>query len=335
MKAWVFDRYGKDAALRAADLPAPVAGAGQVVVAVAAMALNVLDLKVRDGDLKAILPHGMPMVPGHDLAGTILSCGPGVTGWAPGDAVIACTGARNPGALAEQMAVDATCLSHAPKGIGASEAAGLSLAALTAWQALVDLGALKPGQKVFIQAGSGGVGSIAIQLARHLGAHVATTCSAANADLVRALGADEVVDYRTQDFSAVLSGYDLVLHSQDKASLDAGLRILKPGGLMVSLTGAPDPEFARDYGPNALFRLIVRLIGAGVRRRARKLGVRYRFLFVTPEGAELEQVVQLVESGAIRPVTDSRFPFAQADKALARLAGGRARGKVVVEVAGA
>lgn len=331
MRAWFFDRYGKTTPFRMGEALVPQAAKGQVVVVVHACALNVLDLKVRDGALKAVLPHALPLTPGYDLAGIIESCGPGVSGWKVGDAVIACTGARNPGALAERVAIDAALLAPAPRGTDMADAAGLPVAALTAWQALVELGNIGPDAKVFVEAGSGGVGTLAIQLAKHLGAYVATTCSAGNADLVRSLGADQIIDYRSQDYGAMLSDFDLVLHSQDAASLDKGLRILKSGGLLVSINGTPDIEFARDYGQNLLFRVILRAIGIGIRHRARRLGVRYRFLFMRADGAQLTEISRLVSEGVLRPVTDSRFPFDKAEKALARLASGRARGKIVVE----
>lgn len=212
------------------------------------------------------------------------------------------------------------------------EAASIPLVGLTAWQALVERAGLRKGQKVFIQAGSGGVGTIAIQLAKHLGATIATTTSAANADLVKSLGADIVVDYRKDDFEQVLSGYDVVLNSQDSKTLEKSLRILKPGGVAVSISGPPDPEFAREKGLNPLLKLVLRLLSAGIRRRAKRAGLRYSFLFMAGNGAQLAEITALIEAGIIRPVIDRVFPFEQTNEALAYIEQGRAKGKVVIKV---
>lgn len=220
-----------------------------------------------------------------------------------------------------------------PANISMEEAASIPLVGLTAWQALVEVGKLKPGQKVFIQAGSGGVGTFAIQLAKHLGAVVATTTSAKNVELVKSLGADLVIDYKTQDFEKVLSGYDLVLHSQDAKTLDKSLRVLKPGGLLISISGPPDPEFAREQGMNLFLKLVMRLLSHGVRKKAGKLGVRFSFLFMRAQGQQLREIASLIESGVIRPLVDKVFAFEKTGDALAYVETGRAKGKVVIRVA--
>ncbi len=333
MKAWFIARYGKARPLTLGDAAEPEPGPGEVLVAIEAAGLNQLDLKVRGGELKAVLPYKLPLIAGFDLAGIVLRTGAEAGPWRPGDAVIACAATTRPGTLTERIAIDHRLLAARPANIPAEDAAGLPLVALTAWQALVELGQMKPGQKVMIEAGSGGVGTIAIQLAKHLGLHVATTCRARNAELVRALGADEIIDYTTQDFSTVLRGYDMMLHSQGAGTLDRGLSILKPGGLLVSINGTPDLEFARDHGRNAVFRLAIRLISSRLRRKVRRMGLRYRFLFMRADGAQLTELARLFEQGALRPVTDRVVPFDQAAAAMDYLASGRARGKVVVKAA--
>ena len=160
-----------------------------------------------------------------------------------------------------------------PKNITMEEAASIPLVGLTAWQALVERANLKKGQKVFIQAGSGGVGTFAIQLAKHLGATVATTTSSANIGLVKRLGADIVIDYKTEDFEKVLQNYDVVLHSQDAAALEKSLRVLKPGGTLISISGPPDPAFAKEIGAPWFVSLIVRLLSSGVRKKATRRDV--------------------------------------------------------------
>jgi NADPH:quinone reductase-like Zn-dependent oxidoreductase len=219
-----------------------------------------------------------------------------------------------------------------PKNISMDEAASLPLVGLTVWQALVEKANLKKGQKVFIQAGSGGVGTIAIQLAKHLGATVATTTSAANFDLVKSLGADVVIDYRKDDFENKLKDYDLVLNSQDKKSLEKSLRILKPNGKVISISGPPDPDFAIQINGNWFVKIVMRILSAGVRKRAKRLGVNFSFLFMKADGEQLGQITKLVETGVIRPVMDKVFPFEQANEAMSYVESGRAKGKVVIKV---
>jgi NADPH:quinone reductase-like Zn-dependent oxidoreductase len=212
------------------------------------------------------------------------------------------------------------------------EAASIPLVGLTAWQALVEVGKLKAGQNVFIQAGSGGVGTFAIQLAKHLGATVATTTSTKNVELVKSIGADLVIDYKTQDFEKVLSGYDLVLHSQDTKALEKSLRVLKPGGLLISISGPPDPTFAEEFGLNLFLKLVMRLLSRSARKKAKSLGVRFSFLFMRAQGQQLSEITSLIESGVIRPVVDRSFPFERTGDALAYIETGRAKGKVVIRV---
>jgi alcohol dehydrogenase len=210
------------------------------------------------------------------------------------------------------------------------EAASIPLVGLTAWQALVERARVQPGQRVFIQAGSGGVGTIAIQLAKHLGATVATTTSAANAQLVADLGADIVIDYRTEDFETVLADYDVVLHSQDTKALEKSLRILKPGGRLISISGPPDPAFASEVGAPWFVRPVLAATSAQVRRQARRRGVDYQFLFMRADGGQLTELTALIDAGTIRPVIDRTFPLEATLDALAHVESGRSRGKVVV-----
>ncbi|MDZ7650728.1 MAG: NADP-dependent oxidoreductase [Cytophagales bacterium] len=212
------------------------------------------------------------------------------------------------------------------------EAASIPLVGLTVWQALVEKANLKKGQKVFIQAGSGGVGTFAIQFAKHLGATVATTTSAANFDLVKSLGADVVIDYRKDDFENILKDYDVVLNSQDKNALEKSLRVLKPNGKVISISGPPDPDFAEQIHANWFLKTVMRILSAGVRKRAKRLGVNFSFLFMRAEGNQLSQITSLIESGAIRPVIDKVFPFESTNEAIAYVESGRAKGKVVIKV---
>lgn len=333
MKAFVVDNYKKKGALRLVNLPEPELRDDDVLVRVHATAVNVLDSKVRDGEFKLILPYRPPFVLGHDVAGIIVRVGPKVRRFKAGDEVYARPRDYRVGTFAEFIAINEADVALKPKNISMEEAASIPLVGLTAWQAIAELGKLKPGQKVFIQAGSGGVGTFAIQLAKHLGATVATTTSTRNLELVKSLGADVVIDYKTQDFEQVLSGYDLVLHSQDTKALEKSLRVLKPGGLLISISGPPDPEFAREQGLNLFLKLVMRLLSRGARKKAKSLGVRFSFLFMRAQGQQLSEITSLIESGVIRPVVDKVFPFEKTGDALAYVETGRAKGKVVITVA--
>lgn len=330
MKAFVLDAYAKAARLRLTDHPDPQPGPREVLVRIHAAGLNQLDSKIRDGAFKPILPYKLPLILGHDLAGVVEAVGAAVTGFAPGDAVFARPRDGRIGTLAERIAVDHDDLALMPQTLTMAEAAGIPLVGLTAWQALVELADVQPGQKVLIHAGSGGFGSIAIQLAKHLGATVATTTSTGNLDMVRALGADLALDYRKEPFETVLSGYDLVVCGLDGDTLAKSLRVLKPGGRLISISGLPTPEFARRQGMTWLMQQVMRLLTLGIRRKARARGIRYDFLFMRADGGQLAQLAALIEAGAIRPVIDRIFPFDQTNDAFAYLDTGRAKGKVVV-----
>ena len=332
MKAFVVDRYQKRTALRLADMPTPELHEDEVLVEVHAAGVNLLDAKIRGGEFKLILPYRLPLILGHDVAGVVARVGPRVRQYKVGDEVYARSDDFRIGTFAEFVPVKEASLALKPKGLTMEEAASIPLVGLTAWQALVEKANLKKGQKVFIQAGSGGVGTFAIQLANHLGATVATTTSTTNVALVKSLGADVVIDYKTQDFEDVLRDYDVVLNSQDGKTLEKSLRVLKRGGKLISISGPPDPEFGKEVAAPGFVRLVMRLLSSGVRRKARGLGIGYSFLFMKASGSQLREITRLIEAGAIRPVMDQVFPFASTNEALAYVEAGRAKGKVVVRI---
>ncbi|MES2948489.1 MAG: NADP-dependent oxidoreductase, partial [Pseudomonadota bacterium] len=290
------------------------------------------DSKIRSGEFKLILPYKLPLILGHDVAGTVVKVGRRVRQFKLGDAVYARTDDFRIGTFAEFVPVKEASLALKPEGLTMEEAASIPLVALTAWQALVEKAKLKKGQKVFIQAGSGGVGTFAIQLAKHLGATVATTTSTGNVALVKSLGADVVIDYKTQDFEDVLRDYDVVLNSQDNTTLVKSLRVLKPGGKLISISGPPDPAFGKEIQAPGFVRLVMRLLSAGVRHKAKRLGVDFSFLFMKANGTQLREITRLLDAGVIRPVVDRVFPFAETNAAMAYVEAGRAKGKVVVKV---
>jgi NADPH:quinone reductase-like Zn-dependent oxidoreductase len=332
MKAFVVDKYNKKGILRLADMPEPVLGDNDVLVEVHAAGVNLLDSKIKTGEFKLILPYRGPFILGHDVAGKVVRVGSKVRKFKPGDDVYARPRDGRIGTFAEFIAMDEADVALKPENLTMEEAASIPLVGLTAWQALIERASLKKGQKVFIQAGSGGVGTFAIQLAKHLGATIATTASAASADLVRGLGADVVIDYRKDDFEKVLSSYDVVVNSQDAKTLEKSLNVLKPGGKLISISGPPDPEFAREKGLNVGLRLVLRLLSRGIRAKSKRRGVKFSFLFMWAQGEQLGKITSLIESGAIRPVVDRVFPFEATNEALAYVETGRAKGKVVIKV---
>lgn len=332
MKAFILDKYKKSGALRFGDRPEPAVGDEDVLVDIHAAGLNPLDSKIRDGAFKPLLPYRPPLILGHDMAGRVVRVGAKVRRFKAGDEVYARPRDGRIGTLAERIAVHEADLALKPRNLTMEEAASIPLVGLTAWQALVERAGLRQGQKILIHAGSGGVGTFAIQLAKHLGAMVATTTSTANVDLVRSLGADVVIDYKTQDFETLLSGYDVVLNSLGDATLQKSLSVLKPGGKLISISGPPDPDFARQKGLNWGLRQLMRLLSFGIRRKAKGRGLAYSFLFMRADGGQLSHITALIEAGAIRPVMDRVFPFGATNDALAYLDTGRSKGKVVVKL---
>ena len=332
MKAFVVHKYKKTRPLLVANVPEPELQGDDVLVQVHATGVNLLDSKIRNGEFKLILPYRPPFVLGHDVARTVVKAGPQVKRLKVGDEVYARPRDHRIGKFAEFIAINEADVALKPKNLSMEEAASIPLAGLTAWQALIERANLKKGQKIFIQAGSGGVGTFAIQLAKHLGATVATTTSAANFDLVKSLGADVVIDYRKDNFEKILSGYDVVLNSQDAKTLEKSLSVLKPGGKLISISGPPDPEFAKEQGLNLVLRMVLGFLSRGIRTKAKRHGVKYSFLFMRAQGDQLSQITSLIESGAIRPVVDRVFPFEATNEALAYVETGRAKGKIVIKV---
>ncbi|MEN4937111.1 NADP-dependent oxidoreductase [Stenotrophomonas sp. TWI1151] len=332
MKAFLVDRYGKKETGRIGDAPQPPLRDDDVLIRVHAASVNALDTKIRTGEFKLILPYRLPLILGNDMAGTVVSVGAGVHHFNPGDEVYARPDDDRIGTFAEFIAVNAASVALKPGNLAMVEAASLPLVALTAWQALVETAQLKAGQKVFIQAGSGGVGTVAIQLAKHLGAFVATTTSTANVAWVKDLGADVVIDYKQQDFATELRDYDVVLNSLGKDELTRSLQILRPGGHLISISGPPTPAFASARALAWPLKQVMRLLSHGIRSKAKQKGVTYTFVFMRASGQQLSEITSLVEAGAIHPVIDRVFPFQQTQGALAHVESGRAKGKVVVEM---
>lgn len=332
MKAFILERYGKKGGVRLGEMPEPELHDDEVLVQVHAAGVNLLDSKIKSGEFKLVLPYRLPLILGHDVAGVVLRVGPRVRHFKPGDEVYSRPDDFRIGAFAELIAIKESSLAIKPKALTMEEAASIPLVGLTAWQALIEKANLKPGQKVFIQAGSGGVGTFAIQLAKHLGAFVATTTSTANVDWVKRLGADVVIDYKQDDFANILHGYDVVLNSQDSATLAKSLGVLKPGGKLISISGPPDPDFGEEIGAPWWLKSIMRLLSLGIRRKAKRNNVSFSFLFMKANGGQLREISALIDTGAIRPVVDRVFPFESTREAMEYVEAGRAKGKVVVKL---
>ena len=269
---------------------------------------------------------------GGELSGEVIALGSQVTEFAVGDKVYGYTGVVGMGTWAEIVAVDVDALAHAPRNVSLTHAAALPVVALTAWQALVSIGHLQAGQTVLVHGGAGGVGSAVIQLAKHLGATVVTTASAASADDVRALGADIIIDYRNEDFVERLANtpVDIVVDTQGGDITSRSLQVLRRGGVVVGIAGSPEPTLADQAGAGSVVKLALSILSFRLRRQARKLGVRYRFLFIKPDGAALRTVAELVDEGILKPVIDRVLPFNDTLTALNQLLSGKTRGKVLV-----
>src|SRR5438876_10158623 len=332
MKALVLKRYGGLDQGVFADIPKPALKPDEILVRVHAAGLNPIDYMIPKGTFKPFLKFELPATLGSDLAGVVVEIGNRVTRFKPGDAVFASIFDLSRGALAEFAVVPENAAALKPANLDFVQAASIPMVGLTSWQALNERASLKPGQKVFIPAGSGGIGTFAIQLAKHLGAKVGTTTSAGNVELVKGLGADEVIDYKKQKFEEVLRDYDAVLGTVRGDAIEKSLRILKPKSNVVSLIGPPDVAFARARGMNFFMKFVIGLLSRKIIRHARKRGVEYSFLFVHPDGRQLAEIGELLKAGRIGPVIDKVFPFDQAKEALAYLEKGRAKGKVVVQM---
>ena len=328
MKAYLVNKY--KGPMTAGDAPEPTVGDRDVLVDIHAAGVNMLDAKIRDGEFKLLLRYRTPFLLGHDLAGVVARVGPAATRFTVGDEVYGRPRDGRIGTFSERIAVDEDDLAIKPASLSMAEAASVPLVALTAWQALVERANLRPGQRVLVHAGSGGVGTYAIQLAKHLGATVATTTGTSNVGWVRDLGADVVIDYRTQDFEKVVRDYDLVLDSRGGDTLATSLRVLQRGGTAIGIAGPPDPAFARQQGLPLPVRLAIAGLSLRTRRAARRRGVRYTFLFMHASGTQLEEISDLIAANVLRPVVERTYPFDQAPQALAHVERGRAKGKVVI-----
>ena len=332
MKAFSINRYKKDSPLELANLPEPVIKDHDVLIEIHAASVNLLDSKIKSGEFKLIVPYKLPLVLGHDVAGVVVKTGAKVKNFKVGDEIYSRPADFQIVTFAEFIAIHEKDVALKPKNLSMEEAASIPLVGLTAWQVLVEKSKVQKGQKVFIQAGSGGVGTFAIQLAKHLGATVATTASEKSFDFLKSLGADVLIDYKTQDFEDVLIDYDAVLNSQDNKTLEKSFDVVKPGGKVISISGPPTPTFAEEQKLPWYVKLATTFLSSKIRKIAKKQNVSYSFLFMKANGAQLTEITGLIEAGKIKPVIDKIFSFNQTNDALTYVESGRAKGKVVIKM---
>lgn len=332
MIAAFIEKYGQHELLKIGNLPEPKPRAQDVLVQIHAASVNPVDFKLRDGKLRFLRPYRFPLILGHDGSGEIIQIGEKVTKFKVGDRIFFRPRNGRIGTFAEFIAIDENEVALMPENLNFQEAASIPLVGLTSWQALLEVAKLKAGQKILIQAGSGGIGTFAIQLAKYIGAEVWTTTSAKNADFVKSLGADHIINYQKEKFEDVLSDMDVVFDTLGGESLDKAFSVIKPGGWVVSISGTPDYRTGQDMGLSFWKSLVLGAVGFSVNAKAKKAGANYRFVFMKARGDQLSQISHLIAKGMIKPVVDHVFPLSEAQAALATSESGRARGKIIVGV---
>ncbi|WDV04949.1 MULTISPECIES: NADP-dependent oxidoreductase [Lysinibacillus] len=331
MKAMVIDRYGK-APMRLAEMPTPEINEFEVLAEIHAASINPIDFKIRDGKVRLLIQYKMPLILGNDFSGVIVKVGKKVTRFKVGDEIYARPRKSKIGTFAEYISIHEDDIALKPKNLSFEEAASIPLVGLTSYQALHDIMQLQKGQKILIHAGSGGVGTFAIQLAKAMGATVATTASEAGANLVTSLGADKVINYKKENFEAILKNYDAVFDTLGGKTLEKSFKIIKNGGNIVTVSGRPNARFAKEYGSGWWKTLLFSAASRKLTALEKKHHAQYSFLFMKPSGDQLRIIADLIESGSIKPVIDRTFSFEEAEKAMKYAESGRAKGKIIVKI---
>ncbi|HDV8367262.1 TPA: NADP-dependent oxidoreductase [Bacillus cereus] len=331
MKAMIIDRYGK-VPMRMAEVPTPEINEYEVLAEIHAASINPIDFKIRDGKVKMLLKYEMPLILGNDFSGVITKVGSKVTRFKVGDEIYARPRKNKIGTFAEYIAIHEDDIALKPKNLSFEEAASIPLVGLTSYQALHDIMQLQKGQKILIHAGSGGVGTFAIQLAKIMGATVTTTASEAGANLVTSLGADEIINYKTEKFEDILKNYDAVFDIIGGATLEKSFNIIKSGGNIVSVSGMPNARFGKEFGSGFFKTLLFSLASKKLTALEKKHNAQYSFLFMKPSGDQLRTIANYIEAGKIKPVIDRVFPFEDAQKAMEYSESGRTKGKIIVKI---
>lgn len=331
MKAMIIDKYGK-VPMRMAEVPTPEINEYELLAEMHAASINPIDFKIRDGKVKMLLKYEMPLILGNDFSGVITKVGSKVTRFKVGDEIYARPRKNKIGTFAEYIAIHEDDIALKPKNLSFEEAASIPLVGLTSYQALHDIMQLQKGQKILIHAGSGGVGTFAIQLAKIMGATVTTTASEAGANLVKSLGADEIINYTTEKFEDMLTNYDAVFDTIGGTTLEKSFNIIKSGGNIVSVSGMPNARFGKEFGSGFFKTLLFSLASKKLTALEKKHNAQYSFLFMKPSGDQLRTIANYIEAGKIKPVIDQVFPFEDAQKAMEYSEAGRAKGKIIVKI---
>ncbi|WP_057913601.1 NADP-dependent oxidoreductase [Peribacillus muralis] len=331
MKAIVIDRYGK-VPIRLAEMPTPEIGEYEVLAEIHTASINPVDFKIRDGKVKLLVTYKMPLILGNDFSGVVAKVGTKVTRFKVGDEIYARPRKSKIGTFAEYIAIHEDDIALKPKNLSFEEAASIPLVGLTSYQALTDILQLQNGQKILIQAGAGGVGTFAIQLAKLMGATVATTASEAGANLVKSLGADEIINYKTEKFEEKLKNYDAVFDTLGGETLEKSFQVIKSGGKIVSVSGLPNARFGKEYGSGFFKTLLFSAASHKLTALEKKHNVQYTFLFMKPSGEQLRIIANFIETGKIKPIIDRVFPFENAQKAMEYAESGRAKGKIILKI---
>ncbi|MFF2440283.1 NADP-dependent oxidoreductase [Priestia megaterium] len=331
MRAMVIDRYGK-VPMHLAEMPTPEIGEYEVLAEIHAASINPIDFKIRDGKVKLLVKYKMPLILGNDFSGVVAKVGAKVTRFKAGDEIYARPRKSKIGTFGEYIAIHEDDIALKPKNLNFEEAASIPLVGLTSYQALTDILQLKKGQKILIQAGAGGVGTFAIQLAKLMGAAVATTASEAGANLVKSLGADEIINYKTEKFEEILKNYDAVFDTLGGEILEKSFGIIKDGGKLVSVSGLPNARFGKEYGSGFFKTLLFSAASHKLTGLEKKHNVQYTFLFMKPSGEQLRIIANFIETGKIKPIIDKVFSFKDAQKAMEYAESGRAKGKIILKI---
>ncbi|MEH7579960.1 NADPH:quinone reductase [Priestia megaterium] len=331
MRAMVIDRHGK-VPMHLTEMPTPEIGEYEVLAEIHAASINPIDFKIRDGKVKLLVKYKMPLILGNDFSGVVAKVGAKVTRFKAGDEIYARPRKSKIGTFAEYIAIHEDDIALKPKNLNFEEAASIPLVGLTSYQALTDILQLKKGQKILIQAGAGGVGTFAIQLAKLMGATVATTASEAGANLVKSLGADEIINYKTEKFEEILKNYDAVFDTLGDEILEKSFGIIKDGGKLVSVSGLPNARFGKEYGSGFFKTLLFSAASHKLTGLEKKHNVQYTFLFMKPSGEQLRIIANFIETGKIKPIIDKVFSFKDAQKAMEYAESGRAKGKIILKI---
>lgn len=329
MKAFGINDYKEDPTF--IEQPLPNLSDQEVLVEVHAASMNPLDTKIRMGELKILLEYDMPLTLGNDFSGTITKIGNEVTKFNVGDEVYGLPRSENMGTFAEFISVHEEDIALKPKNLSFEEAASIPMVGLTSYQVLHNLLNVKKGQKILIHAGSGSVGTFAIQLAKEMGAHVATT-SSEGIELAESLGADKVINYKTTNFEDIINDYDAVIDTIGGETLEKSFLTVKKGGEIVSLAGTPNGRFAKERELGSIKKIIFSLISSKITRLEKKHNVTYTFYFMEHSGEQLELLSNLLEAETLKPIIDRVYPFEEAEQALAYSESGKAKGKIILKL---